>query len=124
MTIHQSTSLHKDQYSPEEKQVVIEEWLEQIFMDKLRKASIRAGRKGKPYILFRNIVEESEDAVKEEIATVIHKYVVTQIFTYGGFLPSSFQKQNVYTLDKFARVILKRNRNLLLQCLENLDTDI
>lgn len=123
MTIHQSTSLQKDEHTPEDKQVVIKEWLEQIFMDKLRKASIRAGRKGKPYILFRNIVEESEHAVKEEIATVIDKYVVTQIFTYGGFLPSSFQKQNVYTLDKFARVILKRNRNLLLQCLENLDTD-
>jgi hypothetical protein len=123
LTIHQSTSLQKDQHTPEDKQVVIKEWLEQIFMEKLRKASIRAGQKGKPYILFRNIVEESEDAVKEEIATVIDKYVVTQIFTYGGFLPSSFQKQSVYTLDKFVRVILKRNRNLLLQCLENLDTD-
>jgi hypothetical protein len=123
LTIHQRTSLHKDEHTPEEKQLVVKEWLGAIFMDKLRKASISAGQKGKPYILFRNIVEESEDAVKEEIATVIDKYVVTQVFTYGGFLPSSFQKQNVYTLDKFARVILKRNRNLFLQCLENLETD-
>ena len=93
-----------------------------MFMNKLRKASIIASRKG-PYTLYRYIVEESEDAVQEEVATVTDKYVVVQVFTYGGFLPCNFQKQSVFTLDKFTRVMLKRNRNLILQCLENLETD-
>ena len=121
MNIHQHTSLQKNR--PDEKREVIEEWLITVFTDKLRKASIIAERKGKPYILYRNIIEESEDAVQEEVATIIDKYVVVQLFTYGGFLPSSFQKQNVFTLDKFTRLMLKRKQNLILQCLENLETD-
>ena len=121
MAIHQPTSLQKNRL--DEKQSVIEEWLITIFTDKLRRASIIAGQKGKPYILYRNTIEENKDVVQEEVATVIDKYVVVQLFTYGGFLPSSFQKQNVFTLDKFTRVMLKRKRNLILQCLENLETD-
>ena len=92
-----------------------------MFMDKLRKASIIAGQKGKPFVLYRNLIEENGDAVQEEVGTVLDKYVVVQIFTYGGFIPSNFQKQQVFTLDKFTRIMLKRNRNFLLQCLENLD---
>ena len=121
LTIHQRTSLQKNRL--DEKQAVIEEWLITVFTDKLRRASIIASRKRKPYILYRNTIEENEDVVQEEVATVIDKYVVVQLFTYGGFLPSSFQKQNVFTLDKFTRVMLNRKRNLILQCLENLETD-
>jgi hypothetical protein len=121
LTIHQRTSLQKNR--SDEKQAVIEEWLITVFTDKLRRASIIASRKGKPYILYRNTIEENEDVVQEEVATVIDKYVVVQLFTYGGFLPSSFQKQNVFTLDKFTRVMLNRKRNLILKCLENLETD-
>lgn len=120
LTIHQRTNLQKNIL--DEKRLVVEEWLITMFMNKLRKASIIAGRKG-PYPLYRCIVEESEDAVQEEVATVIDKYVIVQVFTYGGFLPCTFQKQSVFTLDKFTRVMLKRNRNLILQCLENLETD-
>lgn len=120
LTIHQRTNLQKNIL--DEKRLVVEEWLITMFMNKLRKASIIAGRKG-PYTLYRYIVEESEDAVQEEVATVIDKYVVVQVFTYGGFLPCNFQKQSVFTLDKFTRVMMKRNRNLILQCLENLETD-
>jgi hypothetical protein len=121
LTIHQRTSLQKNR--SDEKQAVIEEWLITVFTDKLRRASFIASRKGKPYILYRNIIEENEDVIQEEVATVIDKYVVVQLFTYGGFLPSCFQKQNVFTLDKFTRVMLNRKRNLILQCLENLETD-
>jgi hypothetical protein len=105
----------------DEKRLVVEEWLITMFMNKLRKASIIASGKG-PYTLYRNIIEESEEAVQEEVATVIDKYVVVQVLTYGCFLPCNFQRQSVFTLDKFTRVMLKRNRNLILQCLENLET--
>ena len=38
-----------------------------------------------------NITEESEDALEEEVATVNEKYVVVQVFSHGGFLPTRFQ---------------------------------
>ena len=121
MNIHEHAAFQKREYSSAEKQLITEEWLIAMFMDKLRKASIIAGQKGKPFVLYRNLIEENEDAVQEEVGTVLDKYVVVQIFTYGGFIPSNFQKQQVFTLDKFTRIMLKRNRNFLLQCLENLD---
>ena len=121
MSIHEHAAFQKREYSSAEKQLITEEWLIAMFMDKLRKASIIAGQKGKPFVLYRNLIEENEDAVQEEVGTVLDKYVVVQIFTYGGFIPSNFQKQQVFTLDKFTRIMLKRNRNFLLQCLENLD---
>ena len=121
MSIREHAAFQKREYSSAEKQLITEEWLIAMFMDKLRKASIIAGQKGKPFVLYRNLIEENEDAVQEEVGTVLDKYVVVQIFTYGGFIPSNFQKQQVFTLDKFTRIMLKRNRNFLLQCLENLD---
>ena len=121
MSIHEHAAFQKREYSSAEKQLITEEWLISMFMDKLRRASIIAGQKGKPFVLYRNLIEENEDAVQEEVGTVLDKYVVVQIFTYGGFIPSNFQKQQVFTLDKFTRIMLKRNRNFLLQCLENLD---
>jgi hypothetical protein len=121
LSIHEHAAFQKREYSSAEKQLITEEWLIAMFMDKLRKASIIAGQKGKPFVLYRNLIEDNEDAVQEEVGTVLDKYVVVQIFTYGGFIPSNFQKQQVFTLDKFTRIMLKRNRNFLLQCLENLD---
>jgi hypothetical protein len=121
LSIREHAAFQKREYSSAEKQLITEEWLIAMFMDKLRKASIIASQKGKPFVLYRNLVEENDDAVQEEVGTVLDKYVVVQIFTYGGFIPSNFQKQQVFTLDKFTRIMLKRNRNFLLQCLENLD---
>jgi hypothetical protein len=43
------------------------------------------------------------------------------MYTYGGFVPSTFQKIAVYTLDKFTKWIVKKEkRDLLLQCLQNI----
>jgi hypothetical protein len=118
----QDISLQKKEEQCTDKNAIVEEWLIVILMDKLRKAAIIAGQKNIPLVLYRKLVNESEDAVQEELATVLERYVVIQVFTYGGFIPANFQKQNVFTFDKFARVILRKNRDLLMQCLENLDS--
>jgi hypothetical protein len=75
----------------ENREKIIEGWLIEKFRDKLRKASIISGQKDKPFVLYRNIIEESEDALEEEIATVNEKYVVVQVFSHGGFLTTRFQ---------------------------------
>jgi Icc-related predicted phosphoesterase len=111
----------QEESDSENREKIIEEWLIEKFRDKLRKASIISGRKDTPFVLYRNILEESEDALEEEVATVNEKYVVVQVFSHGGFLPTSFQKQQIFTLDKFIRRVLKSNRVLLLQCLDNLN---
>jgi hypothetical protein len=48
-------------------------------------------------------------------------HVIILLYAYGGFIPSEFQSVRIYTIDKFTKSILRKERkDLLLQCLENL----
>lgn len=118
--IKQDLSVPSELDSIEEKQVIVEDWLMDILVDKLRKASTILSSKEIPFILYRNIIEENDTCVQEEVATLADKYVVVQVFSYGGFIPSTFQRQHVFTIDRFTRVILKKNTALFSQCLESL----
>jgi hypothetical protein len=118
----QHLSVPNDRDAYEEKQVIVEDWLMDILMDKLRKASTIVSQKDIPFILYRNIIGESDTCVQEEVATLVEKYVVIQIFSYGGFIPSSFQRQHVFTIDRFTRLILRKNSALFFECLESLKT--
>ena len=107
----------------EEKQdnAIIEDWLAERLTDKLRKASIVVQQTHRPHLLYRNTIEESQDVLQEEVGIISAKHIVVMIYAYGGFVPSTFQKIDVYTSDKFIKLIIKEGRkHLLLQCLESL----
>jgi hypothetical protein len=100
---------------------IIEDWLEERLSDKLRKASTVVQQTHIPHLLYRKTIEESKNALEEEVGIISIKHVVIMIYAYGGFVSSTFQKINVYTSDKFIRwIIKKRKKDLLLQCLETL----
>ena len=102
--------------------IIIEDWLLERLADKLRNASIIVHRKYTPHLLYKNTIEENEDALQEEVGLLTEKYVLIVKNTYGGFIPSNFQKVEVYTLDKFTKWIVQEQRKeLLLQCLKNLE---
>ena len=108
----------------EEKQdnAIIEDWLLERLTDKLRKASIVVQQTHIPHLLYRNTIEESNDALQEELGIISGKHIVIMIYAYGGFVSSTFQKIDVYTSDKFIRCIIKEGKkDLLMQCLENLE---
>ena len=107
----------------EEKQdnAIIEDWLAERITDKLRKASIVVQQTHRPHLLYRNTIEESQDVLQEEVGIISGKHIVIMIYAYGGFVPSTFQKIEVYTSDKFIKSIIKKGKkDLLLQCLETL----
>ena len=102
--------------------VIIEDWLAERLADKLRKASMVVQQTHIPHLLYRNTIEESKDALQEEVGMISGKQIVIMIYSYGGFVPSTFQKIEVYTSDKFTNWIVKNGKkNLLLQCLESLE---
>jgi hypothetical protein len=101
-------------------ELIVDDWLIEQFRTKLKKASIIAVRKNRPFILYNNVIEESEHAVEEEVITVGGKYVMIQTISYGGFIPVNIQKQQIFTLDKFSFWMMKESRDLLLQCFHNL----
>lgn len=109
------------QIAIDEKQATLDMWLSERFMDKLREVSIMVSKRGKPFILYRNIIEEIGTAVQEEVGVVNEKYVVIDVFTYGGYLPASFQQQYVFTLYDFSVWITRRSRELFFRCINNLE---
>lgn len=107
----------------EEKQdnTIIGDWLAERLTDKLRKASIVVQQTHRSHLLYRNTIEESQDVLQEEVGIISGKHIVVMIYAYGGFVPSTFQKIEVYTSDKFIKWIIKKGKtDLLLQCLESL----
>lgn len=117
ITVDQKQSQKKLRCTEE---LIVDDWLIEQFRTKLKKASVIAERKNRPFILYNNVIEESEHAVEEEVITVGRKYVIMQTISYGGFIPVNIQKQQIFTLDKFSLWIMKESRDTLLQCFNNL----
>ncbi|MEW5839509.1 hypothetical protein [Nitrososphaera sp.] len=105
-------------------QVTLDSWVLDKLRERLRRASIIATRTGRPVVLYRHTIEETDGAAEEEVATVNEQYVVVQVITHGGFIPPNFQQQYVFTFEQFPKWILKRSNELLAACLESLDQEI
>jgi hypothetical protein len=98
-----------------------EEWLMHKLRDKLKEANMIIQHSHKPLLLYRDTIEESNCAVEEEVCLLAETHVIILLYAYGGFIPSEFQRVKIHTLEKFAKLILKKGRkDLVLQCLENL----
>jgi len=98
-----------------------EEWLMCKLRDKLKEANMIIQHSHKPLLLYRDTIEESNCAVEEEVCLLTKTHVIILLYAYGGFIPSEFQRVRIHSLDKFAKLILKKGRkDLVLQCLENL----
>ena len=116
------TKLTNKQVTIDEKQVTLDDWVIERFREKLKKASVIANRLGKPIVLYRKTLEESESAGEEEVATLVNeRYALVQVYTHGGFIPLSFQQQHVFSLNEFPTWMMKRSRELVLQCIEAMD---
>ena len=110
------------QLAVDEKQVTLDEWVLERFIDKLKKAATLTNRYDKPLVLYRRTIEEFESAGEEEVCTLINEsYALVQVYTHGGFIPLTFQQQFVFSLDDFPRWVMKRSRDLVLQCLEAIE---
>jgi hypothetical protein len=106
----------------EKKEGTVKQWLAERLKDKLQKSSILSIQTHKPIILYRISIEETENAVEEEICYLTGINIVQIIYAYGGFVPSTFQKIEVFTLENFTKWILQeRKKDLLLQCIDGLD---
>jgi len=117
--------LTNKQLAVDEKQVTLDEWILERFKDKLKKASLLTKKSGKPLVLYRRTIEESESAGEEEIGTLISEtYALVQVYTHGGFIPLSFQQQYVFSLDEFPKWVMKRSKELVIQCLETMEEEL
>ena len=101
--------------------MTLDSWVMSRLADRLQRASLIAAGSGRPLVLYRQTVEETDQSTEEEIATINEQYVVVQVITFGGFIPPNFQQQYVFSFEEFPSWIMKRSNELLFICLESLD---
>ena len=106
------------------KQTTLDSWLLQHFSDLLRKGALNVVKTNTPIVLYRNVVEEEEDAHEEIVCTLTEKHVIVQVVTSGGVMVPSFQQQFVFTFDEFPDWLMRKSRDLLLQCVEFLEEQL
>lgn len=109
------------QIALDSRQFTLDQWLAERLKDKLVKTSILARKLGYPILLYRKTIEESDQSSEEEVATVSMGFIIVQVVIHGGFISPSFQQQYVFTPHEFALWIMRRSRELVMQCLENIE---
>ena len=115
----------EDKNKKKNQDTIVDEWLVENFRNKLKKAAVIVSTLNKPLALYNNIIEENEDSAKEEIVLHNQKYITVQTFTRGGFLPTSFQEQHIFTIDKFIAWTIKERKDheIILQCIDTLEKE-
>lgn len=116
------SNIIKQSTQEEEQNMIIKQWLTERLKDKLQRATILSLHHHKPILLFRKSIEESDNAVEEEIIYLTGSHTVHMICAHGGFIPSTFKTIEVFTLDKFIKwIIQEKNKDVLLECIEGLE---
>ena len=108
------------------KDSIVDDWLIEHLKNRLKKVATIVGSQNRPLVLYSGIIDENEDSATEEIVLHNQKYITVQTLTRGGFLPTIFDAQHVFTVDKFISWIVKerKNREMILQCLTALDDSL
>jgi hypothetical protein len=104
------------------KQISLDAWQMQHLEDLLKKAAILVTKTGNPIVLYRQTLEEEDDAYEEIVCSLTEKYVIEQLVISGGVLPPTFRQQFIFTLDEFPQKLLRKSKDLFLQTIELLET--
>jgi hypothetical protein len=108
------------------KDSIVDDWLTEHLKNRLKKVATIVGSQNRPLVLYSGILDENEDSATEEIVLHTQKHITIQIFTRGGFIPTSFHEQHVFTIDKFISWIVREreDREMMLHCLAALDDSL
>lgn len=106
------------------KQISLDAWQLQHLEDLLKKASAIVTKTGNPMILYRQTLEEEDESFEEIVCSLTERYVVEQLVISGGVLPPTFRQQFVFTLDEFPQRLLRKSKDLFLQTIELLESQI
>ncbi len=106
------------------KQISLDAWQIQHLEDLLKKASAIVTKTGNPIVLYRQTLEEEDDSFEEIVCSLTEKYVIEQLVISGGVLPPTFRQQFIFTLDEFPQRLLRKSKDLFLQTIELLESQI
>jgi hypothetical protein len=103
------------------KQISLDGWQVQQLTDLLKKGSEIVTKTNLPIVLYRQTLEEEDEAYEEIVCTLTKDYVIEQLVTSGGVLVPSFHQQFVFTIDEFPQEVLRKSRDRFTQIIELLE---
>ncbi len=103
------------------KQISLDGWQVQHLTDLLKKGSEIVAKTNLPIVLYRQTLEEEDDAYEEIVCTLTKDYVIEQLVTSGGILVPSFHQQFVFTIDEFPQELIRKSRDRFTQIIELLE---
>ena len=103
------------------KQISLDGWQIQHLTDLLKKGSDMIAKTNRPIVLYRQTLEEEEDAYEEIVCTLTKDYVIEQLVTSGGVLVPSFHQQFVFPINEFPEILLRKSRDRFMQIIELLE---
>lgn len=106
------------------KQISLDTWSVQHLTDLLRKGSLVVAKTNTPLVLYRQTLEEDDNAYEEIVCTLTKDYVIEQLVISGGVIAPAFNQQLVFTLDEFPDRLLRKSKDLFLQVVETLENQI
>jgi len=106
------------------KQISLDGWQVQQLTDLLKKGSEIVTKTNLPIVLYRQTLEEEDEAYEEIVCTLTKDYVIEQMVTSGGVLVPSFHQQFVFTIEEFPQELLRKSRDRFMQIIELLEEQI
>lgn len=96
------------------KQISLDSWQIEQLTDLLKRGSLVVTKTNTPIILYREVLEEEDDAYEEIICTLTNDHVVEQLVTSGGVMPPSFHQQFVFSLENYPQRLMRKSQDLFL----------
>ena len=103
------------------KQISLDGWQIQQLTDLLKKGSDIVSRTNRPIVLYRQTLEEEDDAYEEIVCTLTKDYVVEQLVTSGGVLVPSFHQQFVFPIEDYPQELIRKSRDRFMEIIDLLE---
>ncbi len=100
------------------KQISLDGWQIQQLIDLLKKGSEIVAKTNRPIVLYRQTLEEEDDAYEEIVCTLTKDYVVEQLVTSGGVLVPSFHQQFVFPIEEYPQELIRKSRDRFTEIID------
>ena len=89
--------------------------------DLLEKTTNIISQTNVPVVLYRETLEEKDDAYEEIVCTLGQEHVIEQVIISGGMVVPEIKQQIVFTIDEFPNRLLNKSKDLFAEVVEQLE---
>ena len=103
------------------KQMSLDAWKARHLAGLLERFAGIVRKTGRPIVLFRHTLEESDGCYEEIVCTLTEDHVIEQVVASGGMMVPSFRHQSVFGIGEYPRELLAKSQDRFLETIEFLE---